>query len=68
MTGFASVFGPLCLPFELKKRFIMVSVPWAFRCANNTVDLMSVYFEKHFEEDFEEFKQRIGAIKFPKNF
>jgi ubiquinone biosynthesis protein Coq4 len=52
-------------PFRLDWEQVQVlqqdMFPWARRCASGLkVNLMNVYYEKHFEENLDEFCQNLG--------
>ena len=66
---------PMCLlsvgaaPFKLKYEEVKVlqedMFPWARRCALGlNVHLMNVYYEKHFEEDLNEFCDKLGFVPY----
>lgn len=72
---FEQMYLPMCLMsvvggtarFSGKQRamFFKHYFPWASRAGVQCTDLMCVYYERHFDEDLEDVRRRLGIIPFP---
>lgn len=67
MTGLSSIFGPIMLTCQEHKILLTEYIPWAIKCGRNCHDLMSIYYEKHFEKDINIFRKEINFTPFKKN-
>ena len=65
MTAAAVVAGQRNMSQE--QRLVLTSqfVPWAARAGSQCEDLVSIYYERHMEEDLEELRQRWRIITAP---
>ena len=66
MTGLAAAFGPLRLDSAKRARLFREFVPWAIRCGSSARSLITVYWEKRWEQDVEELKAELGIWDPPK--
>jgi len=64
MTALSSFVAPLRLSQSQREKLRQEMVPWAIRCGNNCVNLMNVYYEKHFEVDLDEFRKQLNFEPF----
>jgi len=64
MTAASAVFGSGKLTWREKYILISEMIPWALKCGKNTVFLMNVWYEKHFEEDLDAFRTQLNFIPF----
>nr|GMD16779.1 ubiquinone biosynthesis protein COQ4 homolog, mitochondrial [Ipomoea batatas] len=72
---FEQMMLPMCMMsvvggtarFREKQRrlFYQHYFPWAMKAGLRCTDLMCVYYEQHFSEDLEDFRQRLGIIPAP---
>jgi ubiquinone biosynthesis protein COQ4 len=53
--GLGSTLGPLILSWEQKKKLFLVDGPMILERSRRSKFFMNVYFEKHFEQDYQEF-------------
>ena len=60
MTAVAAVFGPLRLNEQKRSRLFAEYVPWALKCGGTARSLITVYWEKRWEQDVEEMKREFG--------
>nr|GLL32180.1 ubiquinone biosynthesis protein COQ4 homolog, mitochondrial [Ipomoea trifida]GMD15300.1 ubiquinone biosynthesis protein COQ4 homolog, mitochondrial [Ipomoea batatas]GMD19758.1 ubiquinone biosynthesis protein COQ4 homolog, mitochondrial [Ipomoea batatas]GMD35145.1 ubiquinone biosynthesis protein COQ4 homolog, mitochondrial [Ipomoea batatas] len=61
-----SVVGGTARFSEKQRRlFYQHYFPWAMKAGLRCTDLMCVYYEQHFSEDLEDFRQRLGIIPAP---
>eukprot|EP00123_Amoebidium_parasiticum_P004598 comp15888_c0_seq2/m.13238 comp15888_c0_seq2/g.13238 ORF comp15888_c0_seq2/g.13238 comp15888_c0_seq2/m.13238 type:complete len:265 (-) comp15888_c0_seq2:82-876(-) len=66
MTMAGSLFGPMRLPPKEMAHVFGVWVPWALKCGAESEFLMNVYFEKHFEENIDDFRRHLRVTPAPK--
>ena len=59
MTGLAAVGAPFRLSAARRER-VKQSIPWALRCGGNARSLITVYWERRWDQDIEELKQELG--------
>ncbi|XP_033121947.1 ubiquinone biosynthesis protein COQ4 homolog, mitochondrial-like [Anneissia japonica] len=62
---FGAIFGPLRLNFSKSAQLMEVYLPWVIKTARDSSSIMNVYIERHFEDNFEEFKEQIGIAPLP---
>lgn len=62
MTMLASLFGPLRLTWNERRRLYVDYVPWAVQCGASCKPLMTIYFEHHFYTPLDEFRRNLGII------
>jgi ubiquinone biosynthesis protein COQ4 len=60
MTAVAAVFGPLRLNEQRRTRLFAEYVPWALKCGGTAQSLITVYWEKRWEQNVEEMKREFG--------
>jgi len=60
MTAISAAFGPLRLTTTQRARLFGEYVPWALRCGGSAKSLITVYWEKRWEQDVEEMKRELG--------
>jgi len=60
MTAISAAFGPLRLTSPQRARLFNEYVPWALKCGGSAKSLISVYWEKRWEQDVEELKRELG--------
>jgi len=60
MTAVAAVFGPLRLNEQKRTRLFTEYVPWALKCGGTARSLITVYWEKRWEQNVEEMKREFG--------
>lgn len=65
MTAMAVVAGEWRLKPEDRKLMNEVYLPWALRAGAGAADLVTLHYEKHFEEDLEELRRRWRIIPAP---
>ena len=58
MTAMAVVAGESKMKAGDRKVMNTVYLPWAVRAGAQAADLMTIYYEKHFEEDLEEVRRK----------
>ncbi|XP_014787763.1 ubiquinone biosynthesis protein COQ4 homolog, mitochondrial isoform X1 [Octopus bimaculoides] len=63
----AAVFGPLRLGPKHSQLYWSEFMPWAIRCGRNSKFLLSVYFEKYWEENVVDLRQKLNIEPPPKN-
>ncbi|KAH8100874.1 coenzyme Q biosynthesis protein Coq4-domain-containing protein [Cristinia sonorae] len=61
MAGFAAAFGHLRLSSERRERLFREYVPWAMKCGTSAKSLITVYWEKRWEQDVEKIKEEFGV-------
>lgn len=67
MTAMAVAAGQFRLKGEDRRLLNEVYLPWALRAGSQCVDLMPLYFEKHFDEDLVELRRRWKIEAAPEN-
>ncbi|TBU41926.1 ubiquinone biosynthesis protein COQ4 mitochondrial [Dichomitus squalens] len=65
MTGLAAAFGHLRLTHAKRQRLFRDFVPWAVKCGSSAQSLITVYWEKRWEQNVEEMKQELGVWDSP---
>lgn len=60
MTGFSLLTGPFLLRMPQMKTLYIDYMPWITQVALNSKFYLSVYYEKHFEQDIDEFRKELG--------
>ncbi|TFK27457.1 ubiquinone biosynthesis protein COQ4, mitochondrial [Coprinopsis marcescibilis] len=60
MTGLAALFGPLRLTGPKRERLFSEAVPWALKCGSSARSLITVYWEKRWEQNIEDMKKELG--------
>lgn len=60
MTAFAAAFGPIRLSEKKRARLYSEYVPWALKCGGSAQSLITVYWEKRWEQNIEEMKTEFG--------
>lgn len=60
MAGISAAFGPLRLTAKKKERLYSEFVPWALRCGGTAKSLITVYWEKRWDQNVEEMKKELG--------
>mmetsp|Transcript_8693 Transcript_8693/g.15023 ORF Transcript_8693/g.15023 Transcript_8693/m.15023 type:complete len:240 (+) Transcript_8693:75-794(+) len=65
MTGLAVVGAQWRLKPEDRALLQSQYLPWALRAGNRCKDLMTVHYEKHFEDDLDELRRKLRIIPAP---
>ncbi|XP_046332799.1 ubiquinone biosynthesis protein COQ4 homolog, mitochondrial-like [Haliotis rufescens] len=65
MCAVGALVGPVRLGPKHRQKYLSIYLPWVLRSANNSKFLMSVYFEKHFEKDLDEFRKELNLEPAP---
>lgn len=60
MAAFAGIFGPLRLSSAKRQRLLTEYLPWAFKCGSTAQSLITVYWEKRWEDNVEDMKKEFG--------
>lgn len=60
LAAISALFGPLRLTSKQRSRFVREYVPWAMRCGGSARSLITVYWEKRWEQDVGELKLELG--------
>ncbi|XP_077986950.1 ubiquinone biosynthesis protein COQ4 homolog, mitochondrial-like [Glandiceps talaboti] len=60
MCGFAATLAPIKLPMNERIDLTRDYISWVVKTALTTKFYMNVYFEKHFEQPLDEFRQELG--------
>ncbi|KAL4266698.1 Ubiquinone biosynthesis protein COQ4, mitochondrial [Pleurotus pulmonarius] len=60
MTAIAALFGPLRLRADQRTRLFAEFVPWALKCGGSARSLITVYWEKRWDQDIGELKKELG--------
>lgn len=60
MTGIAALFGPLRLSEKKRARLFSEYVPWALKCGGTAQSLITVYWERRWEQNVEDIKRELG--------
>lgn len=58
MTGMAVVAGEFKMKPEDRDQMNKVFLPWAMKAGAQAADLMTIYYEKHFDENLEEVRRK----------
>nr|XP_002741484.2 PREDICTED: ubiquinone biosynthesis protein COQ4 homolog, mitochondrial-like [Saccoglossus kowalevskii] len=60
MCGFAAALAPIKLPLSKRIDLTRDYIVWTIKTALNAKFYMNIYFEKHFEQPLDEFRQELG--------
>ncbi|KAF9533963.1 ubiquinone biosynthesis protein COQ4, mitochondrial [Crepidotus variabilis] len=60
MTAIAALFGPLRLSEKRRSRLFSEYVPWALKCGGTAHSLITVYWERRWEQNVEDIKKELG--------
>ncbi|TFK92696.1 ubiquinone biosynthesis protein COQ4 mitochondrial [Polyporus arcularius HHB13444] len=60
MTGMAAAFGHLPLTHAKREKLFRDYVPWAVKCGSSAQSLITVYWEKRWEQNIDEMKRELG--------
>ncbi|KAG6879830.1 Ubiquinone biosynthesis protein [Termitomyces sp. T32_za158] len=60
VTAISAAFGPIRLNSQKRARLYSEYVPWALRCGGSARNLITVYWEKRWDQDVEEMKKEFG--------
>lgn len=56
----SALVGPLRLPWSQQRHLAAHVLPWALRNARSNADLMSVYYEHHFQKPLVDVRTMLG--------
>jgi len=59
MTGLAAIGAPFGLSATRRDR-VKQAIPWALRCGGSARSLITVYWERRWNQDVEELKRELG--------
>ncbi|KAL5504396.1 COQ4 [Sanghuangporus vaninii] len=65
MTGLAAALGHLRLSSARRERYFKEYLPWALRCGGSARSLITVYWEKRWEQDIGELRDELGLLEPP---
>ncbi|TFK49766.1 Coq4-domain-containing protein [Heliocybe sulcata] len=65
VAAISAAFGPLRLSWPQRRRLVTEYVPWALRCGASCRSLITVYWEKRWEQDVGEMKRELGLWDAP---
>lgn len=65
MAGFGAAFGHLRLTHSQRARLFREYVPWALKCGSSSQSMITVYWEKRWEQDVDELKKELGIWDAP---
>ena len=60
MAGFAAAFAPLRLSSQKRALFFNEYAPWAIKCGTSAKSLITIYWEKRWEQSVEKVKEEYG--------
>ncbi|KAL1753515.1 coenzyme Q biosynthesis protein Coq4-domain-containing protein [Schizophyllum commune] len=60
MTGLGAALGPLRTTGERRRRLMTEFMPWALRCGSSARSLITVYWEKRWDQNIEDMKREFG--------
>ena len=60
MAGLAAAFGHLRLTHAKRERLFRDYVPWAVKCGSAAQSMVTVYWEKRWEQNVEDMKREFG--------
>lgn len=60
MAGFSAAFGHIRLTSEKRAKLFREFVPWAVKCGSTANSLITVYWEKRWEQNIDELKKELG--------
>lgn len=64
VASLSAAVGPLRLNHRDRQILYGKLVPWAWSC-RHSADLLSIFYERHFEEDIDAFRRKLGLTKSP---
>nr|GAT47407.1 ubiquinone biosynthesis protein [Mycena chlorophos] len=65
LAALSALFGPLRLNATQLQKLVSEHIPWALRCGGSARSLMTVYWEKRWEQDVREMKRELGLWDAP---
>lgn len=65
VAALSATAGSMRLPSEKREILMEVYYPWACEVGQNSEFLLNVYYEKEFDTDLEELRNRLGVIPAP---
>ncbi|KAF5313807.1 hypothetical protein D9758_017920 [Tetrapyrgos nigripes] len=65
LAALSALFGPLRLNQKKRQRLFSEYVPWALKCGSTARCLITVYWEKRWEQDVVEMKKELGLLDSP---
>ncbi|KAI3609263.1 ubiquinone biosynthesis protein coq4 [Moniliophthora roreri] len=65
LAGLSALFGPLRLTAAKRERLFREYVPWALKCGSSAQCLITVYWEKRWEQKTEDIKKELGIWDAP---
>ncbi|KAF7314236.1 Ubiquinone biosynthesis protein COQ4, mitochondrial [Mycena kentingensis (nom. inval.)] len=65
LAALSALFGPLRLNAAQLQRLVSEHIPWALRCGGSARSLITVYWEKRWEQNVEEVKKELGLWDAP---
>ncbi|KAK7031157.1 Ubiquinone biosynthesis protein [Paramarasmius palmivorus] len=65
LAGFSALFGPLRLNATKRDRLFREYVPWALKCGSSARCLITVYWEKRWEQKTEDIRRELGITEAP---
>ena len=60
MAGLAAAFGHLRLTHAKRERLFRDYVPWAVKCGSAAQSMVTVYWEKRWEQNVDDIKRELG--------
>ncbi|KAF9444463.1 ubiquinone biosynthesis protein COQ4, mitochondrial [Macrolepiota fuliginosa MF-IS2] len=60
MTAISAIFGPLRLTHRKRERLYSEFVPWALKCGGTAKSLITVYWERRWDQNVEDIKRELG--------
>eukprot|EP01116_Phalansterium_solitarium_P001555 TRINITY_DN11369_c0_g1_i1.p1 TRINITY_DN11369_c0_g1~~TRINITY_DN11369_c0_g1_i1.p1 ORF type:complete len:282 (+),score=42.72 TRINITY_DN11369_c0_g1_i1:92-937(+) len=67
LTALSALVGPLSLSFWERELLRTKYVPWALRCGRNSVNLLNVAYEQHFDDKLHDFRRLLRFEPFSSN-
>ncbi|KAJ7067318.1 putative COQ4 protein, responsible for restoring ubiquinone biosynthesis [Mycena amicta] len=65
LAAISALFGPLRLNATQLQRLVSEHIPWALRCGGTAQSLITVYWEKRWEQNVDEMKKELGLWDAP---
>eukprot|EP01083_Nonionella_stella_P059696 156214_1 len=65
VAALASVFGPIRISMKDKAFLANEAVPWAWKCSNECVDLLSFRYDEHFDVNLDDLRRKLRITPFP---
>lgn len=65
MCLLSTIGGSVRMKAKQRENFFKYYFPWAIRAGMSCTDIMSIYYEKHFDEDLELVRKRWGILPAP---